>query len=165
MLGWALAFFVAAVIAAMFGFGVVASTFAGIAMILFWVFVGLLVVSLILSLFGGGRIGVAHVGSDGHVHRSPGFGGLGFVAIVAVIAIAAYAWVQNDWSAEQAGRALDQGAAEITADAGEAIERAGDRAGNLIERTGDEMRTDAAQGLDRAQETIDPDQSEETASN
>lgn len=155
MFGWAAGFFVAAIIAAMFGFGVIASTFAGIAMILFWVFIGLLALSLIMSLFSGHRV---HVGDDGpHVHSGSGLGGLGLIALTAVVAIAAYAWVQNDWTAERAGRVIDQNAAEITADASEAIESAGDRAGALVENTGDELREDTAQGLDRAQETVDPD--------
>jgi uncharacterized membrane protein YtjA (UPF0391 family) len=161
MLGWAIGFFVAAVIAAMFGFGVVASTFAGLAMILFWVFVGLTVVSLLLSLVSGRA-----VHADGHVsHGGPSLGGIGALALVAVAAILAYSWVQNDWSAERAGRAIDQGAAQITADASEALQGAGDRAENLIQNTGDEMREDAAQGFDRAQETVDADTSNETANN
>ncbi len=153
MLGWALAFFVAAIIAAMFGFGVVASTFAGIAMILFWVFVGLLAVSLILSLFG------ARTSAGGHAHSGFNLGAVGLVAAAAVIGILVYSWVQNDWSAEQAGRAIDQGAAEITADAGEALEDAGDRAGNLIEETGTQLRDDAADGLDQASDTVEEDRS------
>jgi uncharacterized membrane protein YtjA (UPF0391 family) len=160
MLGWAIGFFVAAIAAAMFGFGVVASTFAGLAMILFWVFVGLTVVSLLLSLVIGRG---AH--ADGHVSHGPSLGGIGALALVAVAAILAYSWVQNDWTAERAGRALDEGAAQITADASDALRGAGDRAENLIENTGDELREDAAQGLDQAQETVDADKSNETATN
>jgi uncharacterized membrane protein YtjA (UPF0391 family) len=155
MLGWALGFFVTAIIAAMFGFGVIASTFAGLAMILFWVFVGLTVVSLLLSLASGRHVHVA--GESHHVSRGPSLGGLGALALIAVFAVLAYAWVQNDWSAERAGRAIDEGAAQITADAGDALEGAGERAETLIENTGVEMREDAAQGLDRAQESVDPD--------
>ena len=50
MLYYAMVFFIIAVIAGLFGFGVVASAFAGIAKILFWVFVVIFLVSLI---FGG----------------------------------------------------------------------------------------------------------------
>jgi uncharacterized membrane protein YtjA (UPF0391 family) len=156
MFGWALGFFVAAIIAAMFGFGVVASTFAGIAMILFWVFVGLLVVSLLLSLFSGHglRLGDSHA----PVAHGKGPGGtIALVAIAAVVGILIYSWVQNDWSAEKAGRVVDREAAEITADASEVLEDAGDRAGNLVDSTGDELRNDAAEGLDNAQETVAPD--------
>lgn len=151
MLGWSLAFFVAAIIAAMFGFGVVASTFAGIAMILFWVFVGLLLVSLILGVF------------NGRSHAAGGHGAgagstLGLVAVAAVAGILVYSWVQNDWSAQEAGRALDEGAAQLAAETGEAFETAGARAENLIENTGDQMRDDAADGLDQASDTIDDDE-------
>lgn len=45
MLKWALIFFVLAVIAAIFGFGGIAGTFAFAAKILFFVFVALLVVT------------------------------------------------------------------------------------------------------------------------
>lgn len=48
MLGWALTFLVVAVIAALFGFGGIASASAGIAQILFFVFVILFVGALIL---------------------------------------------------------------------------------------------------------------------
>jgi uncharacterized membrane protein YtjA (UPF0391 family) len=49
MLSWALLFLVIAIIAAIFGFGVIAGTAAAIAKILFFVFLVLFVVSL---LFG-----------------------------------------------------------------------------------------------------------------
>jgi uncharacterized membrane protein YtjA (UPF0391 family) len=55
MLRWALIFLVVALIAAVLGFGGVAGTAAGIAQILFWIFlVGCLVVFL-LSLVSGRR--------------------------------------------------------------------------------------------------------------
>jgi uncharacterized membrane protein YtjA (UPF0391 family) len=49
MLSWALVFLVVAIVAAIFGFGVIAGTAASIAKILFFVFLVLFVVSL---LFG-----------------------------------------------------------------------------------------------------------------
>ncbi len=51
MLGWALTFLVVALIAAVFGFGGIAIASAGIAKILFFVFLVLFAVSLIASLF------------------------------------------------------------------------------------------------------------------
>lgn len=48
MLGWALTFLVVALIAALFGFGGIASASAGIAQILFFVFIALFVVMLIV---------------------------------------------------------------------------------------------------------------------
>lgn len=47
MLSWALTFFVLALIAAFFGFGGVATAAAGIAKILFFVFLAVFVISLI----------------------------------------------------------------------------------------------------------------------
>lgn len=50
MLSWALFFFIVAVIAAIFGFGGIATASAGIAQILFYVFLALFVISLLFSL-------------------------------------------------------------------------------------------------------------------
>jgi uncharacterized membrane protein YtjA (UPF0391 family) len=55
MLGWAIAFLIIAVIAAIFGFGGIAAAATDIAMILFWVFVILFVVFLIAGLVRGRR--------------------------------------------------------------------------------------------------------------
>ena len=51
MLGWALTFLVVALVAAVFGFGGIAIASAGIAKLLFFVFLVLFAVSLIASLF------------------------------------------------------------------------------------------------------------------
>ena len=50
MLSWALIFFVVAIIAAIFGFGGIAVAAAGIAKILFFVFVVLFAISLVMSM-------------------------------------------------------------------------------------------------------------------
>ncbi len=55
MLHWALIFLVIALIAGLFGFGGIASAFAGIAQVLFFIFLALLVVSLLVHLFRGRR--------------------------------------------------------------------------------------------------------------
>ena len=54
MLNWSLTFFVLALVAAAFGFGGIASGAAGIAKILFFLFL----VALVVSLLGGRRIRV-----------------------------------------------------------------------------------------------------------
>ena len=54
MLYWAAVFFIIALIAAALGFGGIAAASAGIAQILFWVFVALFVISLILHLARAG---------------------------------------------------------------------------------------------------------------
>jgi uncharacterized membrane protein YtjA (UPF0391 family) len=55
LLVWALIFLVLAVIAAIFGFGVIAATSALIAKILFFIFVVVFVILLLAGLFGGPR--------------------------------------------------------------------------------------------------------------
>jgi len=55
MLRWALLFLVVAIIAAVFGFGGIASASAGIAKLLFFVFLALFVVSLVMGLVRGRR--------------------------------------------------------------------------------------------------------------
>jgi len=53
MLRWAIAFFIIAIIAAIFGFGGIAATASGIAQILFYVFLALFLISLLIGLLGG----------------------------------------------------------------------------------------------------------------
>jgi len=53
MLRWALIFFVLALAAALFGFGAIAVAFAGLAKILFFIFLALLVISLIAHVVRG----------------------------------------------------------------------------------------------------------------
>ncbi len=55
MLGWALAFLILALLAALFGFGGIAESFAGIAQILFFIFLVLLVISLVVNAIRGRR--------------------------------------------------------------------------------------------------------------
>jgi uncharacterized membrane protein YtjA (UPF0391 family) len=50
MLSWAVTFLVIALIAALFGFGGIASTAVGIAKLLFFIFLAIFVVSLIMGL-------------------------------------------------------------------------------------------------------------------
>ena len=51
MLGWAIVFLVVSLLAALFGFSGMAVAFAGIAKILFFIFLVLFVISLIFHLF------------------------------------------------------------------------------------------------------------------
>ncbi len=53
MLGWAITFLVIALIAAALGFGGIAGASAGIAQILFFVFIALFVIALIARAVGG----------------------------------------------------------------------------------------------------------------
>ena len=53
MLGWAITFLVAALIAGLFGFGGIASASVGIAQILFFVFIALFVIAMIARAVRG----------------------------------------------------------------------------------------------------------------
>lgn len=53
MLGWAITFLVVALIAAVFGFGGIAAASAGIAKILFFIFLALFVIALIANAVRG----------------------------------------------------------------------------------------------------------------
>ena len=55
MLYWSFVFLIVAVVAAVLGFGGIAGTATSIAVLLFYIFVGLFLVSLIVSLLSGGR--------------------------------------------------------------------------------------------------------------
>jgi uncharacterized membrane protein YtjA (UPF0391 family) len=56
MLRWAAGFFVIAIIAAIFGFGGVATGAADIAKVLFFVFLAVFFISVVLGLVSGGRV-------------------------------------------------------------------------------------------------------------
>jgi uncharacterized membrane protein YtjA (UPF0391 family) len=147
MLGWAIGFFVAALVAAVFGFGGIASTFSGIAIILFWVFLALVVLSLIFNTFGGTHA-ATHSGSGRTV---------GTVALIAGVALLVYAWVDNDMSAERVGAQIDETAVELAEGASDAIGEAGNRAEDLVQDTSEEVRRDASDGLDDAADNVDPE--------
>ena len=53
MLGWSIAFFIIAIASAALGFGGIAGTAAGIAKILFFIFLALLVISLVMQALRG----------------------------------------------------------------------------------------------------------------
>ncbi len=53
MLGWAIFFLIAAVVAALLGFGGIATAFAGVAQILFYIFLIVFAVILVMHLLGG----------------------------------------------------------------------------------------------------------------
>lgn len=58
MLGWAIAFFIIALIAALFGFGGIAAGAATIAKVLFFIFLALFILSLIVALFRRGNTSI-----------------------------------------------------------------------------------------------------------
>jgi uncharacterized membrane protein YtjA (UPF0391 family) len=56
MLKWAFIFLIVALVAAIFGFGGIASTAAGIAKVLFFIAIAIFVVMLLLGLFAARKI-------------------------------------------------------------------------------------------------------------
>lgn len=146
MLGWAIGFFVAALVAAVFGFGGIASAFTGIAIILFWVFLGLFVLSLLFNSFGG-----THAAGHGGSGRTAAT-----VALVAGVALLVYAWVDNDMSAERVGAKIDSAAVQLAEGTSDALSEGADRATTLVDDASTEVRNDVSQGLDEASDNADP---------
>ena len=56
MLRWALIFFIVSLVAALFGFGGISAAAAGIAEILFYVFLALFVIALVAGLATGRKV-------------------------------------------------------------------------------------------------------------
>lgn len=54
MLSWAITFFIIALVAAVFGFGGIAAASAGVAQILFYLFIGLFLLSLVMHIARAG---------------------------------------------------------------------------------------------------------------
>lgn len=147
MLGWAIGFFIAAIVAAVFGFGGIASAFTGIAIIMFWVFIALFVLSLLFNAFGG-----THAAGHGGSGRTAAT-----VALIGGVALLVYAWVDNDMSAERVGASIDRTAVQLAEGTSDAISEGADRAENLVNDASDEVRNDTANGLDEASDNVDPD--------
>ncbi len=137
MINLVIGLLVAALVAAFFGFGGMATNFADTARILFFVFLALLAISSILTFFGARAPGV------GKAART-----FALVAIVAVISIGTYAWIQNDMSAERLGRVVDRQTVAIVDTTGEALSNAGDRTQTFVAETVDEIRTDTKEAAD-----------------
>ncbi len=146
MLGWAIGFFVAALVAAAFGFGGIASAFSGIAVILFWLFVGLFVLSLLFNAFGGPHA-ASHSGS-GRTFAT--------VALVAGVALVVYAWVDNDMSAQRVGASIDRTAVQLADGTSEMLGAAGNRAERVVDNTAEEIRADAETFNENAANTENP---------
>ncbi len=147
MLGWAIGFFVAAIVAAVLGFGGLASAFTSIAIIMFWVFLALFVLSLVFNAFGGTH-------AAGHSGSGRTFATL---ALVAGVALLVYAWVDNDMSAERAGSEIDQTASQLAEATSDAVVEAGDRTGDVVQDASNDIRNDASEGLNEASDNVDPE--------
>ena len=147
MLGWAIGFFIAAIVAAVFGFGGIASAFTGIAIIMFWVFIALFVLSLLFNAFGG-----THAAGHGGSGRTAAT-----IALIGGVALIVYAWVDNDMSAQRVGASIDRTAVQLAEGTSDAISEGADRAENLVNDASDEVRNDTANGLDEASDNVDPD--------
>lgn len=144
MLGWAIGFFVAALVAAIFGFGGIASAFSGIAVLLFWVFLALFVLSLLFNTFGG-----AHAASHSGSGRT-----FATVALIAGVALVTYAWVENDMSAERAGRVIDRETVQLVEATSDALSEAGNRAEDVVDEAGNDIQRDLDSADERADNAI-----------
>ncbi len=103
MLHWAISFGVIALIAAAFALSGAPLVVLYVAQLLFWLNTVLFVLALLTGLFGRGRDGLYSA------ERACALAG-GAAALVALGIV----WIKNDWSAEDAGRALGGGVAELT---------------------------------------------------
>jgi uncharacterized membrane protein YtjA (UPF0391 family) len=133
MINWVIGLFVAALIAAFFGFSGMATTFAATAQVLFFMLVILFIVSAVVAMFGA---------QSPAVHSTVRTASL--VVLVAAISIGTYAWIENDMSAEAVGRSIDRQTVSIASDAGAALNDAGSRTHSFVSRTVDDIRTDAS---------------------
>ena len=134
MINLVIGLLVAAIAAAFFGFGGMATSFADTARILFFIFIALLAISSILAFFaarGGGVGGAART--------------FALVAVVAAVSIGTYAWIENDMSAERLGRAVDRQTVAFADTTGEALHDAGARTGSFITSTVQDIETDTKQ--------------------
>ena len=59
MLRWALAFLIISIVAALFGFGGIASSAVGIAKVLFFIFIVLFAISLVVGLISGKKTNIS----------------------------------------------------------------------------------------------------------
>ena len=137
MINLVVGFLLAALMAAFFGFGGMATSFADTARILFYIFIALLVISSIFTFFGASAPGV------GSAART-----FGLVAVVAAVSIGAYAWIENDMSAERLGRVVDRQTVAIADTTSVALSHAGDRTEALVDHTIGDIRTDTKKAAD-----------------
>ncbi|MDZ4775734.1 MAG: hypothetical protein SGJ23_03000 [Alphaproteobacteria bacterium] len=137
MINWVIGLFVAALAAAFLGFSGTAAAFAEVARVVFCILLVSFVVSGTVALAGSRALGM------------PAFARtMSLVAAVSALSIGAYAWVDNDMSAERVG-AIDRHTVAIADTAGAAVSDAGKRTGTLMERTVTDLRTDAHERAQR----------------
>lgn len=146
MINWVIGLFVAALVAAFFGFGGVATAFADVARLLFFILLVLFVVSAVVAMFG------ARVPA---VHTAVRTGAL--MTLVAAVSIGAYAWIQNDMSAERVGRVIDRQTVAFADSAGAAVLNAGDRTESFMQQTVTDIRDDARAVADPETQTSKED--------
>jgi uncharacterized membrane protein YtjA (UPF0391 family) len=102
MLHWAISFGVMALVAAVIAMSGAPQPFGGVAHILFWLFAALYALALLTGVFGRGRDGLYS-----------GERAITLTSCAAALLCLGVVWVKNDWTAEDAGRALDQGVTQL----------------------------------------------------
>ena len=137
MLKWPIVFFIAAIIAAALGFSGVAAAATNVAIILFFVFAALFLVSVLAAPARRTFSGV--------------FGALGGVALLVAVAFLAV-WMSDQYSLESAGAGLDDTLADARSDLEAFVD-------DPVETTNN-ARENLADAFDEAEDAIDPNDDE-----
>lgn len=137
MINWVIGLFAAAAVSAFFGFGGVATAFAEAARIAFFILLVALIVATVLSLTRSAAPGV-----QGTLRTAS------LVAVIAAVSIGIYAWIENDMTAERAGRAIDREAAELAGSARAMFGDAGARTQSFMTQTVADIRSDVRDAAD-----------------
>lgn len=102
MLHWAISFGLMALLAAVVALSGAPLVVLAVAQLLFWLNAALFALALLTGAFGRGRDGLYSA------ERA-----VGLTTGAAVLAAIGFVWAANDWSAADAGRALDRRVAEV----------------------------------------------------
>lgn len=137
MLRISLGFFVAAIIAGVLGFGGWAGTFTGVAVLAFYLFIAL----TILSLLAGALSGVGH---------TPG-GAMSMLVVAALFGAGVYWWLDSDMNAQKLGRSIDRTAYEFKEGAGSVVRTASGETANLVGKVADGAGDAAERTAERAE--------------
>lgn len=136
MLRVALGFFIAAIFAGVLGFGGWAGTFTGIAILAFYIFIAL----TILSLLAGALSGVGHTPS----------GAMSMLVVAALFGAGVYWWLDSDMNAQKLGRSIDRTAFEFKEGAGSVVKTASGETAHLVGKVADDAGEAADRTADKA---------------
>ncbi|MGE0828840.1 MAG: DUF1328 domain-containing protein [Hyphomonadaceae bacterium] len=132
MLRLALGFFLLAMFSAVLGFGGFAGAFSTLAVLSFYVFLGLLVLALLAGLFAGGA------------HGHPG-GVFSALIVAGLLGAGIYYWIDNGMSAQTLGASIDRSVLEARNSVEDVAQTAGSEAEGFVQRV-DNAAGEAADG-------------------